>query len=53
MPVAEHLGEFTAGLDATWRQMAARMEDSYPAAKVEVVVLADGGRARLSWVFGA
>jgi Tn3 transposase DDE domain len=48
MPVAEHLAELTGGLDAAWKQMAARMAEAGPAAKVEVVVPADGGRARLS-----
>ncbi len=47
-PVAEHLGELTAGLDAAWRQMAARMAEAGPDAKVEVLVPPDGGRARLS-----
>nr|WSU78229.1 hypothetical protein OG499_37125 [Streptomyces anulatus] len=47
-PVDEHLDGLTRGLDAAWRQMAARLEEAGPAAKVEIVVPPDGGRARLS-----
>nr|BEK69259.1 hypothetical protein KPHV_64860 [Kitasatospora purpeofusca] len=46
--VDEHLESLTRGLDAAWRQMAARLEEAGPAAKVEIVVPPDGGRARLS-----
>jgi TnpA family transposase len=48
MPVTEHLAELMAGLDAAWQQMAARMDEAGPEAKVEVVVPPEGGRARLS-----
>ena len=48
MPVEEHLAELTRGLDAAWRQMADRMAEAGPDAKVEVVVPPEGGRARLS-----
>lgn len=48
MPVEEHLAELTRGLDAAWRQMADRMAEAGPEAKVEVVVPPEGGRARLS-----
>lgn len=47
-PVIEHLAELTGGLDAAWRQMAARMDEAGPEAKVEVVIPPEGGRARLS-----
>ncbi len=48
MPVEKHLAELTRGLDAAWRQMADRMAEAGPDAKVEVVVPPEGGRARLS-----
>ncbi|MGH3436071.1 MAG: Tn3 family transposase [Sciscionella sp.] len=48
MPVEEHLGELTRGLDAAWKQMADRMAEAGADAKVEVVVPPEGGRARLS-----
>ncbi|GHF98828.1 MULTISPECIES: hypothetical protein [Amycolatopsis] len=38
MPVTEHLAELTAGLDSAWQQMATRMDEAGPEAKVEVVV---------------
>lgn len=47
-PVDEHLDGLTCGLDTAWRQMAARLEEAGPAAKVEIVVPPEGGRARLS-----
>jgi TnpA family transposase len=47
-PVEEHLGSLSRGLDAAWRQMAQRLEEAGPQAKVEVIVPTDGGRPRLS-----
>jgi hypothetical protein len=48
IPVGEHLGSLCRGLDAAWRQMAQRLAEAGPDAKVGVVVPTDGGRARLS-----
>jgi hypothetical protein len=47
-PVAEHLSSLCRGLDAAWRQMAQRLAEAGPNAKVEVVVPTNGGRPRLS-----
>ncbi|WP_331738870.1 Tn3 family transposase [Streptomyces sp. NBC_01276] len=47
-PIEEHLQGLTRALDAAWRQMAARLEEAGPTAKVEVVVPPEGGRAKLS-----
>jgi hypothetical protein len=47
-PVGEHLASRCRGLDAAWRQMAQRLAEAGPDAKVEVVVPPDGGRARSS-----
>ena len=46
--VGEHLAGLTRGLDAAWRQMAARLAEAGGEAKVEIVVPEGGGRARLS-----
>jgi Domain of unknown function (DUF4158)/Tn3 transposase DDE domain len=46
--VGEHLAELARGLDAAWRQMAARLEEAGDEAKVEIVVPEGGGRAKLS-----
>jgi TnpA family transposase len=47
-PVGEHLGSLCRGLNAAWRQMAERLAEAGPDAKVEIVVPPNGGRARLS-----
>lgn len=44
----EHVASLTRGLDAAWRQLAARVEEAGPAARLEIVVPKDGGRPRLS-----
>lgn len=44
----EHLAQLTRALDATWRQMADRMEEAGADAKVEIVVPEGGDRATLS-----
>lgn len=42
MPVEEHLAELVRGLDAGWKQLAERLEEAGPAAKVSVEVAGDG-----------
>ncbi|WP_415958277.1 Tn3 family transposase [Streptomyces sp. 021-4] len=47
MPVTEHLAELVRGLDAGWKQLATRLEEAGPAAKVSIEVQ-DDGRVKLS-----
>ncbi len=47
MPVTEHLAELVRGLDAGWKQLADRLQEAGPAAKVSVEVQ-DGGRVKLN-----
>ncbi|MER6639634.1 Tn3 family transposase [Streptomyces microflavus] len=42
MPVEEHLAELVRGLDAGWKQLATRLEEAGPAAKVSIEVAGDG-----------
>lgn len=44
----EHLAQLVRGLDAAWRQMADRLEETEDDAKVEIVVPEGDGRAKLS-----
>lgn len=47
MPVEEHLAELVRGLDAAWKQLAERLEEAGPAAKVSIEVQ-DDGRVKLN-----
>jgi hypothetical protein len=47
MPVSEHLAELVRGLDAGWKQLAARLEEAGPEAKVSIAVQ-DDGRVKLN-----
>ncbi|MEV4249365.1 Tn3 family transposase [Streptosporangium canum] len=47
MPVEEHLAELVRGLDAGWKQLAERLEEAGPAAKVSIEVQ-DDGRVKLN-----
>ncbi|MFJ2893540.1 Tn3 family transposase [Streptomyces sp. NPDC087218] len=47
MPVTEHLEELVRGLDAGWKQLAERLEEAGPAAKVSIEVQ-DDGRVKLN-----
>lgn len=47
VPVTEHLAELVRGLDAGWKQLAERLEEAGPAAKVSVEVR-DDGRVKLN-----
>jgi TnpA family transposase len=47
MPVTEHLAELVRGLDAGWKQLAERLEEAEPAAKVSIEVQ-DDGRVKLN-----
>lgn len=47
MPVTEHLAELVRGLDAGWKQLAERLEEAGPAAKVSIEVQ-DDGRVKLN-----
>ncbi|WP_374772553.1 hypothetical protein OG756_04860 [Streptomyces sp. NBC_01310] len=42
MPVEEHLAELVRGLDAGWKQLAERLQEAGPAAKVSIEVQDDG-----------
>ncbi|MER6691671.1 Tn3 family transposase [Streptomyces minutiscleroticus] len=42
MPVTEHLEELVRGLDAGWKQLAERLQEAGPAAKVSIEVAGDG-----------
>ncbi|MFJ4859116.1 Tn3 family transposase [Streptomyces sp. NPDC088730] len=42
MPVTEHLAELVRGLDAGWKQLATRLEEAGPAAKISIEVQEDG-----------
>lgn len=46
MPGEEHLAELVRGLDAGWKQLAERLEEAGPAAKVSIEVQ-DDGRVKL------
>lgn len=52
MPVTEHLAELVRGLDAGWKQLATRLEEAGPAAKVSIEVQ-DDGRVKLNAGLGA
>lgn len=47
MPVTEHLAELVRGLGAGWKQLAERLQEAGPAAKVSVEVQ-DDGRVKLN-----
>ncbi|MGW6483970.1 Tn3 family transposase [Streptomyces sp. NPDC055059] len=47
MPVEEHLAELVRGLDAGWKQLAERLQEAGPAAKVSIEVQ-DDGRVKLN-----
>lgn len=47
MPVEEHLAELVRGLDAGWKQLAERLQEAGPAAKVSIDVQ-DDGRVKLN-----
>ncbi|WP_436771318.1 Tn3 family transposase [Yinghuangia sp. YIM S09857] len=47
MPVEEHLAELVRGLDASWKQLAERLDEAGESAKVSIEVQ-DGGRAKLN-----
>ncbi|GGW28958.1 hypothetical protein GCM10010340_03250 [Streptomyces griseoloalbus] len=47
MPVQEHLAELVRGLDAGWKQLAERLQEAGPAAKVSIEVQ-DDGRVKLN-----
>ena len=47
MPVTEHLAELVRGLDAGWKQLAERLEEAGPGAKVSIEVQ-DDGRVKLN-----
>ncbi|GGV86285.1 transposase [Streptomyces gelaticus] len=47
MPVTEHLAELVRGLDAGWKQLAMRLTEAGPAAKVSIEVQ-DDGRVKLN-----
>lgn len=47
MPVEEHLAELVRGLDAGWKQLAERLQQAGPAAKVSIEVQ-DDGRVKLN-----
>ncbi|MFH7340594.1 Tn3 family transposase (plasmid) [Streptomyces sp. KHY 26] len=47
MPVTEHLAELMRGLDAGWKQLATRLEEAGPAARVSIEVQ-DDGRVKLN-----
>lgn len=47
MPVQEHLAELVRGLDAGWKQLAERLEEAGPEAKVSIEVQ-DDGRVKLN-----
>ncbi|GAA1731087.1 hypothetical protein GCM10009680_85050 [Streptomyces yatensis] len=47
MSVTEHLAELVRGLDAGWKQLAERLEEAGPAAKVSIEVQ-DDGRVKLN-----
>lgn len=47
-PITDHLAGKVAALDAAWRQMADRLAEAGPDAKVSVEVPDGGGRARLN-----
>lgn len=42
MPVEEHLAELVRGLDAGWKQLAERLQEAGPAAKVSIEVQDNG-----------
>jgi TnpA family transposase len=48
VPITDHLAGKVAALDAAWRQMADRLAEAGPDAKVSVEVPDGGGRARLN-----
>ncbi len=47
MPVTEDLAELVRGLDARWKQLAERLEEAGPAARVSIEVQ-DDGRVKLN-----
>lgn len=47
-PVEQHLGEYTATLDAGWRQLTQRIAEAGPDVSVRVVPDRETGRMRLS-----
>ncbi|GAA3466279.1 hypothetical protein [Nonomuraea roseola] len=47
VPVEEHLADLVRGLDAGWKQLAERLEEAGPAAKVSIEVQ-DDGRVKLN-----
>lgn len=47
LPVEEHLAELVRGLDAGWKQLADRLAEAGPAAKVSIEVQ-DDGRVKLN-----
>ncbi|MDW6066366.1 hypothetical protein SAZ11_62240 [Streptomyces sp. FXJ1.4098] len=46
MPVEEHLAELVRGLDESWKQLAERLEQAGPAAKVSIETT-ESGRVKL------
>nr|WP_212764092.1 Tn3 family transposase [Streptomyces sp. I05A-00742] len=46
-PVQEHLAKLVRGLDAGWKQLAERLQEAGPAAKVSIAVQ-DDGRVKLN-----
>ncbi|MQY37095.1 hypothetical protein SRB17_50990 [Streptomyces sp. RB17] len=52
MPVEQHLAELVRGLDAGWKQLAMRLQEAGPAAKVSIEVQDDGRRGVATGSYG-